>query len=289
MTRAADAAPGALSCSVVVPVLDDASELAGLLACLERQSHRPLEVIVVDNGSCDDTAAVARVHGCRVLSEPRRGIGAAASRGYDAARGDLILRCDTDSRPAATWVATHRAAHSGARRGTVAVTGLGTFRLDGDDAAGDGLSGGPGLLAAAGAALGWAYVGAYLLATGAALGHWPLFGTTMSMRRSWWQSVRAGADPSPDVHDDMQLSFLVRPAERVRVTPTVSVGMSPRALVPDAAMRRRGQRAMTTLRRAWADQVPWERWAERLSTTLRHRPPVGADPHSGSGAGIPGR
>lgn len=236
------------TCSVVVPVRDDAAELRGLLAAIAAQDVAPDEIVVVDNGSRDDSAAVARAAGCRVVSEERPGIPAAAAAGYDAARGDLILRCDADSRPGPGWVRAHVQAHRHARPGTVAVTGPAWFDLPG------GL-GRPASLA---------YVGAYVLATGSALGHAPLYGTTMSLRADWWASVRAGVTRTADVHDDMALSFLVRPGERVTFTRAVGVGMSPRALRGGADARRRWDRAWETLRLAWAVEPPWRRLRRRL-------------------------
>lgn len=262
-----------MSCSVVVPVKDDAAELRGLLDVLARQTVPPLEIIVVDNASTDESAQVATEAGCRVVSEPRPGIAAAAAAGYDAARGDLILRCDADSRPGPTWVAAHRTAHltrsrrrpalprppglfhrrrsrprPRPRHRVVAVTGPARFRL-------------PFPLDLLTSVL---YLGGYVLATGAALGHVPLFGTTMSVRRSWWQDVRGSVSTSPDVHDDMDLSFRVRPHETVRYAPSVMVRMSPRALRWGRLADVRFSRAAATLRRAWAEQTPWDRWAARL-------------------------
>ncbi|MDO5662963.1 MAG: glycosyltransferase family 2 protein [Brachybacterium sp.] len=241
------------TCSVVVPVLNDATELSGLLAALDRQTEPPLEVVVVDNGSSDESAALAREAGCRVLSEPRPGIAAAASTGYDAARGDLILRCDADTRPEPSWVAAHRLAHRRAtsrrpgRRRVVAVTGPGMFDLP------------PPL----GTLTSVAYHGAYTLASAAALGHPPLFGTTSSFRRDWWLEVRGCASRSSAVHDDMDLSFCVRPTETVLLSRAVTVGMSPRALRPGSGMRQRFLRAGRTLVRAWRRQLPWFRWWHR--------------------------
>ncbi|MCU1432036.1 MAG: glycosyl transferase family 2, partial [Actinotalea sp.] len=80
--------------SVVVPVKDDAVALRRCLRQIGRQTVEPLEVIVVDNGSRDTTAAVAREHGARVVVEAAPGIAAAASAGYDAAVGQVIVRCD---------------------------------------------------------------------------------------------------------------------------------------------------------------------------------------------------
>lgn len=54
------------------------------------------EVVVVDNGSSDDTAAVATAAGARVISETRRGYGRAYKTGFKAATGDLIAALDGD-------------------------------------------------------------------------------------------------------------------------------------------------------------------------------------------------
>ena len=243
------ARPAPLTCSVVVPVRDDAVELRGLLAALARQQEAAPEIIVVDNGSSDGGAALARAAGCTVLTHPVPSIAAAAAAGYDAAAGDLIVRCDADSRPPPGWLRAHRLAHARAAPGTVLITGFGRFRLP----------------APLGEILSGLYVGAYLLSTATALGHFPAFGTTMSMRRRWWRQVREEASRSAEVHDDMDLSFRVRPGERVQVTCAVTVGMSPRALQPGRDPLLRGRRAVRTLRRNWRLERPWQRWAARLT------------------------
>jgi len=53
-------------------------------------------VIVVDNGSTDDSAAVARAGGARVVHEPRRGFGAACFAGLRAAGADVVAFMDCD-------------------------------------------------------------------------------------------------------------------------------------------------------------------------------------------------
>ena len=241
-------AAGRLSCSVVVPVKDDAEHLRRLLADLAEQTLAPVEVIVVDNGSVDDSAEIARGAGCIVIHAATPGIPAAAAAGYDAACGDLIVRCDADSRLPPRWLAAHRRAHGRASDSVALVTGPASFSM-------------PRPWGALAAIL---YLGAYWLCAGAALGHLPAFGTTMSMRRAWWPKVREDVSRSAEVHDDMDLSFRVGPGEHVRLAWGVRVGMSARALRPGSAARLRGRRAVGTLRRNWAKQRPWSRWGARL-------------------------
>src|SRR6266436_4982028 len=92
------------SISVVIPALNDASMLKVCLAALASQRRAADEIIVVDNGSSDDTAEVARAAGALVLTELRRGIYPATSTGYDAATGDIIARLDADSIPGPDWL-----------------------------------------------------------------------------------------------------------------------------------------------------------------------------------------
>ena len=77
---------------VVFPCLNEAPALPGILSRLP-QGYR---AIVVDNGSTDDSAAVARAHGALVVSEPRRGFGSAAHAGLLAASAPLVAFCDAD-------------------------------------------------------------------------------------------------------------------------------------------------------------------------------------------------
>jgi glycosyltransferase involved in cell wall biosynthesis len=77
---------------VVLPVLDEAAAIPGVLASIPPYWH----VIVVDNGSTDGSAAVARASGARVIHEPRRGFGAACFAGLRAAESDVVAFMDCD-------------------------------------------------------------------------------------------------------------------------------------------------------------------------------------------------
>ncbi|WP_219923861.1 glycosyltransferase [Nocardioides campestrisoli] len=234
--------------SVVIPVRDDAVELAVCLRLLAGQEVPPLEVVVVDNGSCDDSAAVARAAGARVVPEPRVGIPSAAATGYDAARGEVIARLDADSRPGPDWVAQVARATTDPR--VDAVTGTGSFH----DLP-------PGLRQLAT----WVYLGAYFALTHLALGHPPLWGSSMAVRRSSWERVRDQVHTTADVHDDLDLAFVLGPTSVIRVVPALRVRVSGRSVRGLGQLRRRMARAVTTLRLNWAVSPPWERWQARLS------------------------
>ena len=90
-------AAGAPLVSVVVPVRDEERFLAQALESVAAQTHEPVEVIVVDDGSRDRSTAIARSFpGVRVLEQAPAGPGAARNRGIAAARGELLTFFDAD-------------------------------------------------------------------------------------------------------------------------------------------------------------------------------------------------
>ena len=92
--------------SVVVPAYNEEKYLGRCLGALAQQRHAgfDVEVIVVDNGSTDHTADLARSYGVRVLIEPRRGVAWARQIGFEAARGEIIASTDADSAPPPGWL-----------------------------------------------------------------------------------------------------------------------------------------------------------------------------------------
>lgn len=81
--------------AVIIPALDEQDAIGNVIGDIPRD--RVSEIIVVDNGSRDRTAAVARAAGARVLHEPKRGYGAACLRGIAAARDpDIFVFLDGD-------------------------------------------------------------------------------------------------------------------------------------------------------------------------------------------------
>jgi glycosyltransferase involved in cell wall biosynthesis len=94
--------------SVIIPVRNDARRLDCCLASLARQDYpaERLEVIVVDNGSTDDSAKVAARHGATVLVQPGLRVGALRNRGVAAARGELLAFVDSDHEVPTDWIRT---------------------------------------------------------------------------------------------------------------------------------------------------------------------------------------
>lgn len=90
--------------SVVIPALNEELYLARCLDSLRLQSYRSFEVIVVDNGSTDATAAIARAAGVRVVKAPKRGVCAARQAGTTAARGQFIVSTDADTVFKTDWL-----------------------------------------------------------------------------------------------------------------------------------------------------------------------------------------
>ncbi len=82
--------------SIILPAKNEAAGLHKTLPAL-RQRFPEAELIVVDDGSTDDTASVATGHGARVLRSPySMGNGAAIKRGARAAQGSVLVFMDAD-------------------------------------------------------------------------------------------------------------------------------------------------------------------------------------------------
>ena len=79
--------------TVIIPCLN---EEQGIEKVLKRLPEFVDEIIVVDNGSTDRTAEVARGFGARVIPEDLRGYGRAYKKGFAFATGDLIVTLDGD-------------------------------------------------------------------------------------------------------------------------------------------------------------------------------------------------
>ncbi|UFS59722.1 glycosyltransferase family 2 protein [Subtercola endophyticus] len=93
MSDTGEATGGLALVDVILPCLNEAAALPWVLGRLP-PGYR---AIVVDNGSTDDSAAVARDLGALVVTESRRGFGSAAHAGLLAATAPIVAFCDADA------------------------------------------------------------------------------------------------------------------------------------------------------------------------------------------------
>ena len=108
--------------TIVITSYGGAERLPRCISSIDRQTIRArLEVIVVDDGSTDDTAVVAERLGARVISHGRnRGIAAARNSGLGAAETELVILLDDDCEAEPEWAA---AMLNQAQRDDVSVVG----------------------------------------------------------------------------------------------------------------------------------------------------------------------
>lgn len=241
---------------VVVPCRNDAPFLEACLQALAVQTRPPDGVIVVDNGSTDDSAAVARRYGAEVYTEPRVGVWPAAAHGYDRADADLIARLDADSRPHPDWIERLERAFTADPDLGVLTGGADFYGID-----------------RIGAFLGahW-YIGGGRVWVKLWLGIPLVFGSNFAMRRAIWERVRDRVQrDDPRIHDDLDLTIHLRASDGVRWDPDLRMPVSARPLTSVRGLARRVWRVLPTFAASWPDgrfraavrdDVPEGPWAD---------------------------
>lgn len=180
-----------LSVSIVIPAHNEERHLKNCLEAIKAQTVAPLEVIVVDNNSTDNTAKIAQKYKfVKVVPAQRQGIVYARGAGFDAARGDIIGRIDADIQIPKDWVAHVAAFYEDEAHANEAWSGTGYFynvRL-------------PRLVS-------WAY-GKFAFGLNKILiGHYTLWGSNMAITQAQWRSVRRDVCLRTDIHEDLDLAM----------------------------------------------------------------------------------
>lgn len=257
--------------SVVIPSLNDARLLEQCLADLAAQTRQPDEIIVVDNGSADDTADVARAAGARVVHESTRGVLFATTAGFNAAEGDIVGRLDTDSRPDPHWAA-RIIDRFDADPTLHALTGTGSF-YDCNrfwQVVGRGI-----------------YLGGYFWFIGLLAGTTPVFGSNFALRRDAWERIRDSLHfDDPRTHDDLEISFALTPDMGVEFDRMLRVQVSGRPFSTWGGFQRRASWAFRSIG-VWLREegvfARRRRWREgrraRRQTQLVNARTSGASPH----------
>lgn len=85
-----------VSVTVIVPAFNAAPFVGVTLEALLSQTQTPEQIILIDDGSTDDTAAIAERMGVHVVQQGRKGPGAARNRGLKLAKTQFVAFCDAD-------------------------------------------------------------------------------------------------------------------------------------------------------------------------------------------------
>jgi O-antigen biosynthesis protein len=109
------------SASVIVAAYNAASTLARCIESLKRLRYPASEIIVVDDGSADSTAAIAESAGVRTLRQPHEGLAAARNAGLAEARGRIVGFIDADAEADCDWL--YHLAEAITRRNAAAAGG----------------------------------------------------------------------------------------------------------------------------------------------------------------------
>lgn len=112
--------------SIIVPTRGGAEHLPVLFEALRRQSTSDWEAVVVVDGDVDGSERVSREAAAElpiraVVFAHNRGRSAALNAGFDAATGDVLVRCDDDMVPGPDYVRRHADAHDGRATGVVGL------------------------------------------------------------------------------------------------------------------------------------------------------------------------
>jgi len=94
--------------SIILPALNEAETIGRVIKeiprqRLEEEGYR-VEVVVVDNGSTDQTARIAEEKGARVIAEPRKGKGRAVRTAFEQVKADFVFMLDSDYTYPATYI-----------------------------------------------------------------------------------------------------------------------------------------------------------------------------------------
>lgn len=102
--------------SVIIPTYNGAHKILTALRALERQTKQPDEVIVVIDGSTDNTEMILRdaslsLRNFRVISQQNQGRAGVRNSGARQATGDILVFLDDDMKPEPAWLASHMDHH----------------------------------------------------------------------------------------------------------------------------------------------------------------------------------
>lgn len=201
-----------LTLSIVIPVYNEERYLSHCLDSIAAQTHKPYEVIVVDNNCTDKTIEIARRYPfVTILREKRQHQSYAQATGFNAARGDILGRIDADSILPPDWTQKVITEFENNKM-LLAVTG-GADPYD--------------VLAKFLSVAAFDY---YIFLAGKIAGVKLLWGSNCALRASAWQQIKDKVMLRPDIWEDYDMSFCLKPYGKVGFMKDNKVRVSFRAL-----------------------------------------------------------
>ena len=198
--------------SIVIPAYNEERYIGACLNSIAVQSVKPLEVLVVDNNSTDKTVQTAEKYPfVRVLHEKRQHQVFAQAAGFNASKADILGRIDADSVLPPDWTKKVITAFETNTK-LMAVTG-GADPYD--------------------APLKWlgsAIFHGYIYVAGLIGGQRMLWGSNCAIRASGWNKIKNKVMMRPDIWEDYDMAFCLKPYGQIGYIPGNLVGVSFRAM-----------------------------------------------------------
>jgi len=86
-----------MNVSIIIPAYNEGKYIEKCLASIQEQSYKDIaETIIIDDGSTDNTVAIAEKYGAKILRQEHKGAGAARNYGAREAKGDILVFIDGD-------------------------------------------------------------------------------------------------------------------------------------------------------------------------------------------------
>lgn len=247
--------------SLVIPAYNEAETIGWLLSSLETELDELDEIIVVDNNSTDDTAAIAasfceRIPRLRLIKETKRGVIAARNAGFDAVHSDIIGRLDADTRAKPGWAAAVRDFFATADP----TVGAGTGFFDQYDMP-----------------LQWIHRRLVTVAMSNADRNGgevsSLFGANMAIRRETWEKIRPHLLQQDGIFDDLDITLCTKESgQRSVFIPNMEISASGRRMLSDTEVYRQFTAYMpATLEARGMPEAAKRSWANVRTMRLLHR------------------
>lgn len=180
-----------LTLSIVIPAYNEEGYIKACLDSISKQTVSPDEVIVVDNNSTDNTAAIAKQYAfVKIITEQKQGKAHARNTGFYASSSKLIGRIDADTLLPVDWVDQVKTFYSNPANNLTSLTG-GTYFYNWP-------------LKNLMHLIHWT---AYFSLNKIILGYPNLFGSNMVLPKKVWQAIADSVCIDDKLHEDIDLSI----------------------------------------------------------------------------------